>query len=126
MQAQISFYEYATQYISSGQNIVIENITHGFKNPNVLKLKLGAKLWDEKAKPEIRACFDKVLAATTSGSLGFRINSMRTYKGVPPLEILEDLRNYSDSNVRVMRCARRGCATCAVESREVIVGSVKL
>jgi 1D-myo-inositol-tetrakisphosphate 5-kinase/inositol-polyphosphate multikinase len=62
-------------------HIVLANITHGFTKPNVLDLKLGAQLWDEGAKLEKRAKLDAVSAETTSGSLGFRIAGMRTYKG---------------------------------------------
>ncbi|KAF2655554.1 inositol hexaphosphate kinase 3 [Lophiostoma macrostomum CBS 122681] len=62
-------------------HIVLENITHGFKRPNVLDLKLGAQLWDEASKPEKRARLDEVSNSTTSGSLGFRIAGMRTYTG---------------------------------------------
>ncbi|KAF2273594.1 SAICAR synthase-like protein [Westerdykella ornata] len=62
-------------------HIVLENITHGFKKPNVLDLKLGARLWDDDAKPEKRARLDEISASSTSGSLGFRIAGMRTYVG---------------------------------------------
>lgn len=75
-------------------HIVLENITHGFSKPNVLDLKLGAQLWDDAAKPEKRARLDKVSAETTSGSLGFRIAGMRTYKGVPAPDVPEDLKEY--------------------------------
>ena len=75
-------------------HIVLENITHGFKKPNVLDLKLGAQLWDEGAKAEKRARLDAVSRATTSGSLGFRIAGMRTYKGVSPPEVPGDFKEY--------------------------------
>ena len=75
-------------------HIVLENITHGFKKPNVLDLKLGAQLWDDAAKPEKRARLDAVSNATTSGSLGFRIAGMRTYKGTPAPDVPEDLKEF--------------------------------
>jgi 1D-myo-inositol-tetrakisphosphate 5-kinase/inositol-polyphosphate multikinase len=78
-------------------HIVMENITHGFKRPNVLDLKLGAQLWDDGAKPEKRARLDAVSAETTSGSLGFRIAGMRTWRGVPTPEIPTDLKEYAKS-----------------------------
>jgi len=62
-------------------HIVLENITHGFKKPNVLDLKLGKQLWDEGASAEKRRRLDKVAEESTSGSLGFRIAGMRTYMG---------------------------------------------
>ncbi|KAF2473813.1 SAICAR synthase-like protein [Lindgomyces ingoldianus] len=77
-------------------HIVLENITHGFKKPNVLDLKLGAQLWDEAAKLEKRARLDEVSAKTTSGSLGFRIAGMRTYKGEPVPEVDETLKEFVD------------------------------
>jgi 1D-myo-inositol-tetrakisphosphate 5-kinase/inositol-polyphosphate multikinase len=75
-------------------HIVLENITSGFKKPNVLDLKLGAQLWDEASKPEKRARLDAVSAQTTSGSLGFRIAGMLTYRGTEALQVPEDLREY--------------------------------
>jgi 1D-myo-inositol-tetrakisphosphate 5-kinase/inositol-polyphosphate multikinase len=75
-------------------HIVLENITNGFKKPNVLDLKLGAQLWDDEAKPEKRARLDAVSAETTSGSLGFRIAGMRTYKGTSPSDVPEDLKEF--------------------------------
>lgn len=75
-------------------HIVLENITHGFKKPNVLDLKLGAQLWDDAAKPEKRARLDAVSNATTSGSLGFRIAGMRTYKGTHAPDVPDDLKEF--------------------------------
>lgn len=75
-------------------HIVLENITHGFKKPNVLDLKLGARLWDDKAKQDKRDRLDKVSAETTSGSLGFRIAGMRTWLGASPPEVPEELKPY--------------------------------
>ncbi|KAJ4985829.1 inositol polyphosphate kinase [Stagonosporopsis vannaccii] len=80
--------------LATDLHIVLENITHGFKKPNVLDLKLGAQLWDDNAKPEKRARLDKVSAETTSGSLGFRIAGMRTWLGATPAEVPEDLKQY--------------------------------
>lgn len=80
--------------LSTDLHIVLENITHGFKKPNVLDLKLGAQLWDDAAKPEKRARLDAVSNVTTSGSLGFRIAGMRTYKGGSVPEAPEDLKEF--------------------------------
>jgi 1D-myo-inositol-tetrakisphosphate 5-kinase/inositol-polyphosphate multikinase len=80
--------------LSTELHIVLENITNGFKKPNVLDLKLGAQLWDDAAKPEKRARLDAVSAETTSGSLGFRIAGMRTYKGTAVPDVPEDLQKF--------------------------------
>ena len=59
--------------------IVLENIAHGFKKPNILDVKLGTRLWANDAPAAKRIKLDKVAGETTSGSLGFRIAGMRTY-----------------------------------------------
>ena len=67
--------------LQTDQSIVLENIAAGFTKPNILDIKLGARLWDEDARPEKRARLDKVAAETTSSSLGLRIAGMRTWQG---------------------------------------------
>ncbi|KAL8811232.1 MAG: hypothetical protein Q9223_003352 [Gallowayella weberi] len=66
--------------------IVLENIAAPFKKPNILDVKLGARLWDEKAPPDKRAKLDKVAEETTSKPLGFRIAGMRTWQGAAGTE----------------------------------------
>lgn len=66
--------------IDTEQAIVLENIAHGFTKPNVLDIKLGARLWDDETPPLKRARLDKVAAETTTGSLGFRIAGMRVWQ----------------------------------------------
>jgi 1D-myo-inositol-tetrakisphosphate 5-kinase/inositol-polyphosphate multikinase len=73
--------------VKTGESIVLENVTGGFRKPNVMDIKLGAQLWDESASQEKRDRLDKVAAATTSSSLGFRIAGMKVWKGKgPPLD----------------------------------------
>ncbi|KAI9724003.1 MAG: hypothetical protein M1812_000721 [Candelaria pacifica] len=72
--------------LDTGLSIVLENVAAGFKKPNILDVKLGARLWDEGAKLEKRAGLDKVAAETTSKSLGFRIAGMKTWQGVAAAE----------------------------------------
>ncbi|EFE39270.1 arginine metabolism regulation protein iii [Trichophyton verrucosum HKI 0517] len=67
--------------LDTGLSIVLENITDGFVRPNVLDVKLGARLWDDDAISDKRKKLDQVSAETTSGSLGFRIAGMKTWVG---------------------------------------------
>lgn len=70
------------QKLATETAIVLENLEHGFKQPNVLDLKLGSLLYDpEKTKPEKAERLDKVAAETTSGSLNFRIAGMKVWNG---------------------------------------------
>ncbi|KAG8527631.1 uncharacterized protein KY384_007784 [Bacidia gigantensis] len=61
--------------------LVLDNIAAGFKKPNILDIKLGARLWDDDAPEEKRVKLDKVAEETTSKSLGFRIAGMKTFQG---------------------------------------------
>ncbi|KAK2746327.1 hypothetical protein FQN57_003209 [Myotisia sp. PD_48] len=67
--------------LDTGLSIVLENITDGFVRPNVLDVKLGARLWADDAVPDKRAKLDAVSEKTTSGSLGFRIAGMKVWLG---------------------------------------------
>jgi len=60
--------------------IVLENVTAGFKRPNILDVKLGKRLWAEDAPDAKRQKLDKVASETTSGSLGFRIAGMKAWQ----------------------------------------------
>lgn len=70
--------------LDTGLAIVLENVTSGFTRPNVLDVKLGARLWDDDAPLSKRRKLDDVAAETTSGSLGFRVAGMKVYVGQPP------------------------------------------
>ncbi|KAL8862187.1 MAG: hypothetical protein Q9178_001643 [Gyalolechia marmorata] len=67
--------------IKTNLAIVLENIAAPFKKPNILDVKLGARLWDDNAPPAKRTKLDKVAEETTSKPLGFRIAGMRTWRG---------------------------------------------
>ncbi|EUC50538.1 hypothetical protein COCMIDRAFT_81564 [Bipolaris oryzae ATCC 44560] len=82
------------KHLDTDLHIVLENITNGFKKPNVLDLKLGARLWDDNSKQEKRDRLDAVSKETTSGSLGFRIAGMRTYKGTDVPDVPDELKEY--------------------------------
>ncbi|KAL4794493.1 inositol polyphosphate kinase-domain-containing protein [Aspergillus venezuelensis] len=68
--------------LDTGLSIVLENVASGFKRPNVLDVKLGARLWADDAIPAKRAKLDAVSQETTSSSLGFRIAGMKVWTGV--------------------------------------------
>ena len=65
--------------IATKTAIVLENLEHGFKCPNVLDLKLGARLYADGTKPDKAERLDKVASETTSGSLNFRIAGMKVW-----------------------------------------------
>ena len=70
--------------LDTGLAIVLENITAGFTHPNIMDVKLGARLWADDAPASKRRKLDEVSKETTSGSLGFRIAGMKMY--IPPDE----------------------------------------
>ncbi|KAI9376394.1 inositol polyphosphate kinase-domain-containing protein [Aspergillus egyptiacus] len=72
----------AGKKLDTGLSIVLENVASGFKRPNVLDVKLGARLWADDAIPAKRTKLDAVSKETTSSSLGFRIAGMKVWTGV--------------------------------------------
>ncbi|KKK23179.1 hypothetical protein ARAM_002132 [Aspergillus rambellii] len=72
----------AGKKLETGLSIVLENVASGFKRPNVLDVKLGARLWADDALPAKRVKLDIVSQETTSSSLGFRIAGMKVWTGV--------------------------------------------
>lgn len=69
--------------IHTDSAVVLENVAAGFKKPNILDVKLGARLWAEDAPIAKRVKLDKVAEETTSKPLGLRIAGMKTYQGSP-------------------------------------------
>ncbi|KGO77577.1 Inositol polyphosphate kinase [Penicillium italicum] len=67
--------------IDTGLSVVLENIACGFRRPNVLDVKLGARLWADDAPLEKRKKLDVVSKETTSSSLGYRIAGMKVWTG---------------------------------------------
>ncbi|KAI9928323.1 hypothetical protein ASPWEDRAFT_170678 [Aspergillus wentii DTO 134E9] len=68
--------------LETGLSVVLENVASGFKRPNVLDVKLGARLWADDAPPTKRTKLDAVSKETTSSGLGFRIAGMKVWTGV--------------------------------------------
>ncbi|KAJ5690332.1 hypothetical protein N7462_004724 [Penicillium macrosclerotiorum] len=67
--------------LDTGLSVVLENVACGFRRPNVLDVKLGARLWADDAPPAKRNKLDAVSKETTSSSLGFRIAGMKVWTG---------------------------------------------
>lgn len=67
--------------INTSTAIVLSNLTHGFQHPNVLDIKLGARLWGDDAPLAKRQRLDAVAASNTSSTLGFRIAGMKVWQG---------------------------------------------
>ena len=61
--------------------IAMDNVAHGYRKPNILDVKLGARLWANDAPPAKRKKLDNVAAETTSKTLGFRVAGMRIWQG---------------------------------------------
>ena len=53
--------------------LVMEDICGTFSKPNILDVKMGKVLFDDKASPDKQERLRKVAQDTTSGKLGFRI-----------------------------------------------------
>jgi len=62
----------------------MSNLTYAFQSPNVLDLKLGARLWADDAPLAKRQRLDAVAASSTSATLGFRIAGMKVWQGRKP------------------------------------------
>lgn len=64
----------------NGVYLVLENLVFGYVRPNVLDIKLGKILWDDKASCEKKERLKEVSKNSTSGTLGFRICGMNMEK----------------------------------------------
>jgi len=67
--------------IKAETSIVLENVASRLVKPNVLDVKLGARLWDDKAPEAKRIKLDKQAGETTSRLLGYRIAGMKIWGG---------------------------------------------
>ena len=80
--------------IVAENNIILENIAHGFDHPNILDVKLGKRLWADDAPAAKRQKLDKTTEETTSGTLAFRIAGMKTWLGKAVKNEFEDVNGY--------------------------------
>ncbi|MCJ1471077.1 hypothetical protein MMC07_009725 [Pseudocyphellaria aurata] len=67
--------------INTETAIVLENVVNHYQKPNVLDVKLGARLWADDAPHAKREKLDKNAEETTSKALGIRIAGMRIWHG---------------------------------------------
>lgn len=70
-----------TKRIASKRGVALEALTHGFKKPNTLDVKLGIRLWADDAAQEKKDRFNKVTDETTHKNLGFRFAGMKVWQG---------------------------------------------
>ncbi|CAB4255656.1 similar to Saccharomyces cerevisiae YDR173C ARG82 Inositol polyphosphate multikinase (IPMK), sequentially phosphorylates Ins(1,4,5)P3 to form Ins(1,3,4,5,6)P5 [Maudiozyma barnettii] len=76
--------------IAEKRFLVLQNLTAGFKKPNIIDIKLGKILYDDNATEEKRQRLSEVSQTTTSGSLGFRICGMRIQENKKTSSIEKD------------------------------------
>jgi len=60
--------------------IVIEDLTHGFKKPCILDVKIGRQSYGEDASPEKKASMEAKDKKSTTWTLGARITAMKVYQ----------------------------------------------
>ncbi|KAI0034998.1 hypothetical protein K488DRAFT_44224 [Vararia minispora EC-137] len=64
------------------ESLVLENLSHTFKKPNILDVKLGTILYDEDAAPEKRERMKKTARETTSSETGIRLTGFQVYDNI--------------------------------------------
>lgn len=68
--------------IATDSAIVLDNVAVHYRKPNILDVKLGARLWADDSPPAKREKMDKQAMETTSKGLGIRIAGMRNWQGL--------------------------------------------
>jgi 1D-myo-inositol-tetrakisphosphate 5-kinase/inositol-polyphosphate multikinase len=61
------------------QHLVLENLTHPFKKPNVIDVKIGTVLWDEGASADKRERMEKAARDTTTFETGIRLTGFQVH-----------------------------------------------
>lgn len=67
--------------ITTETAIMLENVAEHYQKPNILDVKLGARLWADDAPLAKREKLDRSAEETTSKALGIRISGMRVWEG---------------------------------------------
>lgn len=70
--------------ITTETAIMLENVAEHYQKPNILDVKLGARLWADDAPRAKREKLDRNAEETTSKALGIRISGMRIWHGLEP------------------------------------------
>jgi len=60
--------------------IVLQDLTHGYKHPTILDVKIGVRQYGDDATAEKRESQTKKSLSTTSATLGFRICGMQVWE----------------------------------------------
>ena len=68
--------------IQTDMAVVLENVATGYIKPNILDVKLGARLWADDAPLAKRVKLDKIAEETTSKPFGLRIAGMKIFQGL--------------------------------------------
>ncbi|RKF59798.1 Inositol polyphosphate multikinase [Erysiphe neolycopersici] len=68
--------------IKTNNAVVLDNISFGYRRPNILDVKLGVRLWADDAPDAKRIRFEKITAESTHKDLGFRIAGMKVWQGL--------------------------------------------
>jgi len=72
--------------------IVIENVAHGFRKPNIIDIKLGTVLYDDDASPAKKERTEIKTRCTTSGETGIRLTGFQVFgnRSSQPLVVPKD------------------------------------
>ncbi|KAI0268314.1 hypothetical protein BC834DRAFT_868835 [Gloeopeniophorella convolvens] len=62
------------------ESLVLENVAHRFRRPNILDVKLGTVLYDEDASPEKKERMQKAAEKSTSRQTGIRLTGFQVFE----------------------------------------------
>jgi len=71
---------YGIKELNDKKYIVIEDLTHGFKKPCILDVKIGKQSYGEDASEEKKASMEAKDKKSTTWTLGARITAMKVFK----------------------------------------------
>ena len=67
--------------IDTDRAVILDNITHGYRHPNILDVKLGKRLYADGAAKKKIEHMKMISDKTTHKNFGFRIAGMRVWNG---------------------------------------------